>query len=271
MIIALLRDDRGIIVNLRTSAAIAIISAANIALSVSLASASVPHAPMASFQNPPTEVYGPRESYGPHSTPSPSWSSKIANLRGNESYFVQTRISPTENLSTDIFRNERSNLEIRNQVEREFDSYETRRNSGLAEATDEKSYFERMKNLTRSAMNGLGRLHAKASTSHLKNFAETDLKDVRTPLAGAVLAAALYRGKAFGFRLAEDVRVESHTALKNKESSVSMVIPGLTSSIYYTQENNLSAKVSKHVVDNISAEIDTASRGTLQLKYGVTF
>ncbi len=259
---------------LRTYASFSLLSTVIVVGGVNSAVASIPHAPMASFQNPPAEVYGPEESpelYGPHTSPSPNWASHIANLRSNESFLVQTRNAPAKNLNTDIFRNQRSNLEIRTQMEREYDSFETRRNSGLAEQTDEKTYFQRMKDLTRSAMTSLSKIHAKATGVHLKNYATTDLNEVRTPLAGAVLAAALYRGKAFGFKLAEDVRLESHTALKNKESSLSMVIPGFTSSVYYTKDDNLSARVSKHVIDNISAEVDTASRGTLQLKYGVTF
>jgi len=180
-------------------------------------------------------------------------------------------VGPSENLNTEIFTDANSNRAIRTEMEREYDSFEKKKNSGLGEATDDQSYFEKMKKLTRSAVNGLSKLHAKATGVHLKNYAETDLSEVRGPLAGAVLAAALYRGKGFGFRVADDVRVESHTAIKDKESSLSMVLPGLTSSLYYTQADNISAKVSKHVVDNISAEIDTASKGTVQLKYGVTF
>lgn len=220
--------------------------------------ANIPHPPMAN--------------YGDYSaSPKPSWSHSVSDLPGNQSFLVRTQNGRAENLSTDIFRDEKSNREIRVQVEREYDSYEAKRNAGLAESTDEKTYFQRMKDITRSAVNGLSKLHAKATGRHLRNYAETDLSAVRTPLAGAVLAAALYRGKAFGFNLAEDVRVVSHTALKNKESSLSMVVPGFTSSVYYTQADNLSARVSKQIVDNISAEVSTADKGTAQLKYGISF
>lgn len=207
----------------------------------------------------------------PTQTIRPAWS-KVSNAEkgANASYLTRTQAIQNENFNDEIFLDEGTNLAIRTEAERRIDENERRRNQGLVNYVEVKKQNDDMKGLTNRAMSEVGKQQAKSGLRKIRNFAKTSLDAVREPIAVAVIAAALYNGKAMRFKVAE-VPFEGRTAIKNKDASLSMVLPGLTSTVAYTDEDKLSGRVSKSIDKNISAVVDTASKGTVQLIYGVQF
>lgn len=207
----------------------------------------------------------------PAQTIRPAWS-KVSNAQKgtNASYLTRTQAIENETLNDEVFLDDDASLAIRTEAERRIDANEMRRNQGLVNYVEVKSQNDEMKGLTRRAMSEVGQQQAKSGLRKIRHFAKSSLEAVREPIAVAVMAAALYNGKAMRFKVAE-VPFEGRTAIKNKDASLSMILPGLTSTVAYTDEDKISGRVSKSIDDNISAVVDTASKGTFQVIYGVQF
>ena len=93
------------------------------------------------------------------------------------------------------------------------------------------------------------------------------------PIAVAVFATAIYSGRPVRMKLARDVRLATAVNFRDRNSSVQMFMPGLTSGLNYsaTSGEGLTASITKSLDKNISANLDSSSHGTLSLLYGLSF
>lgn len=191
-------------------------------------------------------------------------------IYSNVSYLSARELPKNETLSDQVFLDAGQACVTKDEAERRFDAYEKRMQAGLVEHGEEIRYSDEVKGFAKGVFNDVGKQHAKSSFRRFKDFAEESLDGIREPIAAAVFAASFYTGKVMKFRLA-GAKFESRTALKDKDASLSMLLPGLRSTVAYTDENKVSASLTKDLDDNISAVLDTADKGTVQLRYGVSF
>lgn len=144
-------------------------------------------------------------------------------------------------------------------------------NSGLIESGLEKSRFQVMKDFAQRALDSVTRLRLKIEGDHIAYSARNS--PVREPMAVAVLAASFYTGRAMNFKVGDGIRMSSSAAIKDRSASLSMNLPapGLTSTIGYNPENQVSAQLSKRITERVSAVVDSAKQGSAQVTYSISF
>jgi hypothetical protein len=195
----------------------------------------------------------------------------------NQSYLVQTNYRD-KTLNDEIFMDSDRAHAMRIEQESHFDADEARENAGLYQASDERSRFQVMKDYARRAMNSVTHFRMRKEGEKLKDaFLNTGIP--KEPVAAAILVGTLYTGRSLRFHLFGDTRVDSHISLRDKNGSVSMPFAstGLVGTFAYDHSggacaSDLScASLSKEVAPNISAILNSASRGTAQVVYSVSF
>lgn len=202
----------------------------------------------------------------------PEWAAKsCVSQSENGSYLSRTAVLKHDSLNDQIFTDPNANRAMRTEYETRVETDEKLANQGLAEPSLEKSRFEVMKDFARRAVNSISRLRLKKEGDAIQRSAMNS--PVREPMAVAVLAASLYTGRAMNFGMGKGVRMTSTTVIKDRTASLSMHLPapGLTSTVEYNPENQVSAQLSQRISDKVSAVVNSAQKGSAQITYSVSF
>lgn len=202
----------------------------------------------------------------------PQWAAKTCFEQSeNGSYLSLTGVMKQESLNDQVFTDAGAVRVLRAEYEDRVEADEYQANAGLAESSQEKTRFESMKDLARRAVDTFSKLRLRIEGDHIKKSAQNSV--AREPMAVAVLAASLYTGRAMNFKIGNGVRMTSTTAVKNRAASLSMHLPspGLTSTVGYNPENQLSAQLSQRISNRVSAMLDSAKKGSAQIVYSVSF
>lgn len=202
----------------------------------------------------------------------PEWAAKsCVSQSGNGSYLSRIAVLKHDTLNDQIFSDPGTNRAMRTEYENRVEADEKLANAGLSEPSLEKSRFQVMKDFARRAVNSVSRLRLKKEGDAIQRSAMNS--PVRAPMAVAVLAASFYTGRAMNFGIGNGIRMSSTTVLKDRAASLSMHLPspGLTSTVAYNPENQVSAQLSQRLSDKISAVVNSAQRGSAQVTYSVSF
>lgn len=204
----------------------------------------------------------------------PQWSGKsCATATENGSYLSQLNYRGDPTLNEQVFDSSMVRP-FRTEYENMVTAQEYRAHYGLAENTEEQSNFQAMKDLARRAMNAISKIHFKAEGDRLKAFAQGQ-DGLREPVAAAILAASLYTGRVMKMKVTEGIRVESRAAIKDKAASVSMILPatGLSSTVAYSHDDQMSAQIAKSITNSVSAVVGSSAsqKGSASVVYSVSF
>lgn len=205
----------------------------------------------------------------------PNWVK--ARPRANDSYLVQTGVIPERTMNDAIFDPGASKA-MRDEFEAHFDAETTRSNYGLSDPFFEKSRFAVMKDYAKRAVDTMTRIHLREEGDRIAKVAmKSNLP--REPIAAAVLAASLYTGRSMRFRIFGGVPVDSRVVLKDRVGSLTMPIAstGITGTFAYNHDDgvcgadNGCAMLSREIVPNVSAMVNSAQKGSARVVYSVSF
>lgn len=205
----------------------------------------------------------------------PNWSQ--AGLRANDSYLVRTTVNAERTINDEVFDPAASRA-LRTEYETRFDAEEAKANSGLSEQYEEKSRFAVMKDYARRAVDTMTQIRLRLEGDRITKIAKNSNLP-REPIAAAVLAASLYTGRSMRFRVFGGVPVDSRVVLKDKVGSLTMPIAstGFTGTLAYNHDaavcggDNGCAILSREIVQNVSAEVNSAQKGSGRVVYSVSF
>ena len=207
---------------------------------------------------------------------SAKWS-RSAIPAANQSYLVETGYQE-RGLNDAVFLDPEAAHAMRIEAESHFDQDEARSRAGLYEASDEAGRFAVLKSFARRAMNSVTHLRMKIEGQKVKDaFLNTGVP--KEPIAAAILVGTLYTGKNMRFKLFGDTPVDSHISLKNKNGSFSVPLAstGFVGTFAYDRASTACgpghscAGLSRELAPNVSAELNSADRGTGRLVYSVSF
>jgi hypothetical protein len=207
---------------------------------------------------------------------SAKWS-RSAVPAANQSYLVQTEYRE-KGLNDEVFLDPAAAHAMRIEAESHFDADEARARAGLYEASDEAGRFAVLKSYARRAMNSVTHLRMKIEGQRVKDaFMNTGMP--KEPIAAAILVGTLYTGKSMRFKLFGDTAVDSRISLKDKNGSFSVPLAstGFVGTLAYDRANpacgpgHSCAGLSRELAPNVSAELNSADRGTGRLVYSVSF
>ena len=211
----------------------------------------------------------------PAGAAAPTW---VKKSRENESYLVSTQANRERTWNDELFDPKQAR-DMRAEYESRVDAEAAQDNAGLTTHYDEASRFDTMRNFAKRAMNSISHLQIQARTEHLKETIENS-NFPKEPIAAAVLTASLYAGRSMRFRMMDGTPVDTRVGIKDKIAQVTVPLsPGVTGTVAYNPNNpagvcaedNACAMLSKELVPNVSAVVNSASKGRASVVYSLTF
>lgn len=167
---------------------------------------------------------------------------------------------------------------LRQEYEARSRDDEARANAGLTEQVEDKTRFGAMKDFANRAVNSLSKLRLKLEGDKIARAAQNSNLP-REPIAAAVLTASLYTGRSMRFRVLGGTPVDTRVVLKDKVAQLSVPLAslGATATLAYNHAgevcagDNGCALLSKSIGSNVSAELNSAEKGSARLIYSVSF
>lgn len=206
----------------------------------------------------------------------PKWSRQVSSESlTNSSYLTSTEVVAPESINDKVFTDEIQNTQLRQDLESRMIRNEQNKNYGTVENIESKQQDQEMQGFAKGVVNQVTKSSLKANLKGIKRNAENAFSGAKEPVAAAFLLATVYTGKAFRFKIGDQLKVESRASVRDKEASVGLAMPaGWNTAVKYAahgDQNGVNAQLSKQINDNISAVADTASKGSFKLVYGVSF
>jgi hypothetical protein len=206
----------------------------------------------------------------------PNWAKN--GPHANESYLVQTGRNSERTINDEVFDPGASRA-LREEYQNHFDAEEARSNAGLVSQVEDKSRFAIMKDYAKRAFDTMSKIRLKNEGDKISRYAQNASNLPKEPIAVAVLAASLYTGRSMAFRVFGGTRVESRVVLKDHVGQVTLPIAstGITTTLAYNHagevcaESNGCALLSKELVPNVSAVLNSAQKGTARVVYSISF
>jgi hypothetical protein len=169
--------------------------------------------------------------------------------------------------------------DMRAEYESRVDAEAAQDNAGLTNHYDEESRFDTMRNFARRAVNSISHLQIQSRTEHLKDTIMNS-NFPKEPIAAAVLTASLYAGRSMRFKLMDGTPVDTRVGIKDKIAQATVPLaPGITGTVSYSPNNpagvcasdNACALLSKELMTNVSAVLNSAQKGQASVVYSRTF
>ncbi len=204
----------------------------------------------------------------------PNWAKNGAHA--NQSYLVHTGVNSQRTINDEVFDPNASRA-MREEYQNHFDAEEARANAGLVMPVEEKTQFGIMKDYAKRAFDTMSKIRLKLEGDKIaRNAQNSNLP--KEPIAAAVLAASLYTGRSMAFHIFA-TRVETRVVVKDHVGQLSMPIAatGITGTLAYNHagevcaEDNGCALLSKELVPNVSAVVNSAQKGKASVVYSISF
>lgn len=205
----------------------------------------------------------------------PNWMRTTASMtvNPNASYLSSTAIRKDRTFSDELFES-RSCLSIRSDLEQRVKRYDARANAGLTTPFDEQTHANEMSAFAKDSVNSVGKQYLKKSYLNPaeKHAINSTPDGVKEPVAAAFFLAAASTGRALNVRMGDELRLQSRTNVRSREASLSMLIPGWSSTFGYSHDGGgMNASISKEIDKNLSAVAGSGNENSLQLQYGLSF